>query len=113
MTQEDKRASKRIGRKFIMRVGADLKSRVPVWSLVSTHNFSASGALFTMDQEVKIGEQVWIKVHFLERVIDCRGRVVRFGPGFQKPLVLVGIVFESLEIGDKEFIEHFCSQFKE
>ncbi len=108
----DKREFKRIGRKFIMRVGTQLENLFPVWSLVSTHDFSAGGALFTMDQQVKEGDRVWIKIHFLERVIDCRGKVVRLAPGFQKPLVRVGVVFESLSDEDREFIERFCVQFE-
>ena len=115
MTQSDptadKRTFKRIGRKFIMRISVAQKGHAPVWSLVSTHDLSAGGALFTLDQNVKEGDRLWVKIHFLERVIDCKARVVRFTPGFQKPLVHVGVVFEALEEKDKEFIENFCGHF--
>ncbi len=110
---EDKRAFKRIRRQFVIRVGvADPKNGAPIWSMVSTHNFSAGGALFTLDQSVEEGEQLLIKIHFLERVIDCKARVVHFDLGFQKPLINVGIVFEALQDTDREFIEYFCDHFK-
>lgn len=110
---ENKRAFKRVTRQFVMRVRADLKSVVPVWSLVTTQDLSAGGALFTMDQVVHLKEQMAIKIHFLDRVIDCYGRVARLTPGFQKPLVQVGVVFESMQEKDKQFIEQFCSAFKQ
>ena len=112
-SEENKRAHKRITRQFIMRVRADLKSVVPVWSLVTTHNLSAGGALFTMDQPVQMKEQLAVKIHFLDRVIDCYGRVARLTPGFQRPLVQVGILFEQMQDKDKEFIEQFCLAYKQ
>ena len=112
-TPENKRAHKRIQRQFIMRVRADLKSIVPVWSLVTTHDLSAGGALFTMDQPAHLKEPMAIKVHFLDRVIDCRAVVARITPGFQKPLVQVGVIFESMQEKDREFIEQFCSAYKQ
>ena len=112
-SSENKRAFKRITRQFILRVRADLKCVVPVWSLVTTHDLSAGGALFTMDQAVRLQEDVAIKIHFLDRVIECRGRVVRLTPGFQRPLVQVGVVFENMQQKDKEFVEQFCSTYKQ
>ena len=108
----DNRAFKRVTRQFVMRVRADLKSIVPVWSLVTTQDLSAGGALFTMDQNVHLKEQLMIKIHFLDRVIECKARVVRLTPGFQRPLLQVGVLFEDMPEKDKEFIVNFCGTYK-
>jgi hypothetical protein len=107
----NKRAFKRIERKFVVRIATNVKSSAPDWSLVITHNFSAGGALFTLDRDVKEGEQLWVKFHFMDRVINCQAKVIRSVPGFREPLVQVGVVFEALRPEDKEFINNFCDQF--
>ena len=112
-SSENKRAHKRVIRQFIMRVRADLKSIVPTWSLVTSQDLSAGGALFTMDQQVQIKDLMQIKIHFLDRVIECNARVARITPGFQKPLIQVAVVFEAMQPKDKEFIEQFCLTYKQ
>jgi hypothetical protein len=103
----DKRSFKRIQRKFIMRVAVDDGNPWPRWSLVTTHNLSAGGALFTFDQPVKEGERLRFKLHFLDREIDCSGSVIRFEPGSQKPLVHMAVSFDWKNEKDREFIEEF------
>ena len=112
-TPENKRAHQRIIRQFIMRVRSDFKSIIPVWSLVTAHDLSAGGALFTMDQQVQLKDPLLIKIHFLDRVIECKAKVARITPGFQKPLIQVGVLFEGIPEKDREFIEQFCSTFKQ
>ena len=108
----NKRAHSRVVRQFIMRVRSDFKSIIPVWSLVTAHDLSAGGALFTMDQQVQQKDPLLIKIHFLDRVIECKARVARITPGFQKPLIQVGVLFEEMPEKDREFIKQACSTFK-
>ena len=108
----DKRAHRRVARQFVMRVRADLKSIVPVWSLVTTHNLSAGGVLFTTDQPAHLHEPVIVKIHFLDRIIECRARVARLTPGYQKPLLQIAAEFEDMPAKDREFIAHFCSTYR-
>ena len=96
-----------------MRFRADLEGVVTVWNLVTAHNLSAGGALFTTDENVRLNDQMWIKIHFLDRVIECKGRVVRQTPGSQRPLLQVGVIFEEIQKKDKEYIELFCASFKQ
>ncbi len=112
MSEENKRAHKRVARQFIMRVRTDLKSLIPVWSLVTAIDLSAGGALFTIDQPVHPKEHMAIKLHFLDRVIDCKARVARMTPGYQRPLVQVAVIFEEMQPKDKAFIEDFCSSYR-
>jgi hypothetical protein len=103
----DKRGQKRIARAFVMRVAVDDGNPWPKWSLVTTGNVSAGGALFVFDQPVKKGQLLYCKLHFLDRLIDCRARVARLTPGFQKPLLELAVIFEWESEKDRLYLEEF------
>ncbi len=96
-----------------MRVAIDDGNLWPNWSLVTTGNFSAGGALFVFDQPVKEGQKLYCKLHFFDRQIDCRARIIRFMPGFQKPLLQVAVSFEWDNEKDRHFVEEFSKSFQE
>lgn len=103
--KKDKRQFSRIQRAFLMRIAVDDGNPWPNWSLVSTHNLSAGGALFTFDQKVQAGQSLLCKLHFLDHEIDCRARVIRFEPGYQPPLVHLAVLFEGLTDQQKALVE--------
>ena len=108
----DKRAFDRIQRKFVLRVSAD-DSPWPLWSMVTTHNLSAGGAQFTIDQKLKVGQPLLIKLHFVDREIDCKGKVSRIADGFQNPLMNLAVTFEWGSEIDREYVEQFVKHYKE
>lgn len=109
----DERAFGRIHRSFIMRVAVDDGGPWPRWSLVTTHNLSAGGALFTFDQPVKVGDRLSINIHFLDYEIDCKGRVIRFEPAYREPLCHLAVLFEGLGTVEKEAIQKVSAQVNE
>lgn len=113
MSEADKRSSRRIGRTFVMRVAVDDGNPWPRWSLVTTHDFSAGGALFTVDQPLKKGQNLVCKIHFVTRQIDCKGKVIRLSDTFQKPLYQAAISFEWLDEKDRHYVEDFAKQYIE
>ena len=110
---EDKRASQRIERQFVLRVTVDEGNRGWGWSLVMTHDLSIGGALFTIDQELKEGQRLYFRLNFPDREIDCRGKVVRVIPGFKKPLTQLAVSFEWASSSDSDFVKKYTDQFKE
>ncbi len=113
MSGPEQRTSKRISRKFILRVAIDDGNPWPRWSLVTTHNISATGVSFTFDQAAKSGDILLLKIHFVDRVIDCKAKVSRISPGFQKPLVQLAATYMDLGDVDAKFIESFVKDYKE
>ena len=110
-TPEDKRGSRRIGRKFVMRVAVDSGVQWPVWSLVTTQDFSAGGALFTFDQPVTAGQKLVCKLHFADHIIDCKGKVIRFTG--QKGLIQVAMAFEWANESDRRAVEEFAKTYSD
>ena len=110
---EDKREARRIGRKFVMRVAVDDGNPWPNWSLVTTSNLSVGGTLFIFDQPVKVGQSLFCKLHFADRQIDCKAKVIRFVGTFQKPLVQVAVGFEWESEKDRVYVEEFAKRYKE
>ncbi len=111
MTQDDKRSSKRIKRTFVMRVALDDGNPWPRWSLVTTHDFSAGGALFTVDQPFVQGQALLCKIHFVARQIDCKAKVIRLSAAFQKPLIQAAVAFEWGDEKDRHYIEDFAKHY--
>jgi len=110
-SSEDKRSSKRIGRKFMMRVAPDDGNPWPSWSLVTTQDLSAGGALFTFDQAVTVGKRLFCKLHFADHIIDCKATVIRFTG--QKGLVEVAVTFEWASEKDRQAVETFAKLYLE
>ena len=106
----DKRFFKRLARRFILRVALDDGSLLPSWSLVTTDNLSVGGASFVFDQEVRPGQRLLFKLHFLEREIDCCGQVVRIKPVFQKPLAQLAVRFEWENEKDRAYVDEFSKR---
>jgi len=113
MSGADKRSSRRIGRTFVMRVAIDDGNPWPRWSLVTTHDFSVGGALFTVDQPLKKDQSLLCKIHFVTRQIDCKAKVIRLSDAFQKPLFQVGISFEWADEKDRAYVEDFAKNYIE
>ena len=113
MSESDKRSSRRIGRTFVMRVAVDNGNPWPRWSLVTTHDFSAGGALFTVDQPLKKDQDLVCKIHFVTRQIDCKGKVIRLSEAFRKPLYQVAITFEWADEEDRRYVEDFAKHYIE
>ena len=113
MTQEDKRSSRRIGRTFVMRVAVDDGNPWPRWSLVTTHDFSVGGALFTVEQPLKKGQTLLCKIHFVNRQIDCKAKVIRLSEAFRKPLYQAAIAFEWANEKDRGYVEDFAKHYIE
>ena len=113
MAPRDQRSSKRIARTFVMRVAVDDGNPWPRWSLVTTHDLSAGGALFTVDQPLKKGQFLVCSIHFVNRQIECRAKVTRLSEVYQKPLFQAGIAFVWADEKDRLYIEDFTKQYLE
>jgi hypothetical protein len=103
----DKREFQRLGRRFVMRVALNDGNPWPRWSLVTTHNLSAGGASFTFDQSAKEGDSLVCMLHFVDRVIECKAKVIRLEEGTQKPLLRIAVTFEGVSKENQEFIEDY------
>ena len=113
MNDEDKRSSRRIKRSFVMRVAVSDGNPWPNWSLVSTRDFSAGGALFILDQPVAEGQTLLCKIHFVGREIVCKAKVIRLTPTFQKPLAEAAIAFEWEDEKDRHYVDDFAKKYIE
>ena len=111
-TTDNKREFARIVRRFVLRVAVDDGNLWPKWSLVTTHNLSAGGALFIFDQPVKEGQGLHCRLHFVEREVECKARVIRCTHGFQKPLVEVAVAFEWATESDRVFVADFTRNIR-
>jgi len=109
---EDKRASLRIERQFVLRVTVDDGNPWSRWSLVMTHDLSVGGALFTIDQDVTEGQPLYFRLNFPDREIDCRGKVVRLIPGFKKPLTQLAVSFQWANAVDHDYVKEYTEQLK-
>ena len=96
-----------------MRVAVDDGNPWPRWSLVTTHDFSAGGALFTVEQPLKKGQHLVCKIHFVNREIDCKAKVIRMSEAFRKPLFQAAIAFEWADEKDRHYVEDFAKQYLE
>ena len=77
-----------------------------------THNISAGGAFFTIDQSLPLGQKLICKLNFPGKEIDCKAEVVRLGEGFTKPLAQMAVVFQWNTEQERQFVEEFTRKFK-
>lgn len=103
----EKRSAPRIPKRLIVRVA--LYGQEPLkWSYCTVQNLSASGILFTYDRVVPLGALLYFKITFLDRVIECQGRVMRFKGDEQAGGIRdIGAQFENLSILDVKYIREY------
>ena len=106
---DEKRSSKRIYRRFILRAAA-FGEQPLVWSYVTIHNLSATGAFFTFDRPVHIGDLLHFKIDFPDRVIECVGRIRRLAGAQDKKNRDVGASFEGIRPQDKRYIDAYVEK---
>ena len=106
---DEKRASRRIQRRFILRVAA-FGEQPPRWSYVTIRDLSSAGALFTYDRPAHVGLLMLFKVEFPGRVIECMGRIRRLGEMRDHGCQDVGASFEGMRAEDKKYIDEFVEK---
>lgn len=103
---EEKRRAPRVCRRFILR--AAVFGEEPLrWSVVTIHNLSASGVLFTFDKPAREGMLLCFKIDFPEKVIQCMGRVARVGGVHESVYHDVAAHLEGITPEDQSYIENF------
>ena len=106
---DERRAARRVRRRFILRVAA-FGEQPPLWSLVTIHNLSSTGALFTYDKPVRVGLLMLFRIDFPGRVIECMGRVRRLADAREHGCQDVGASFEGIRPQDKKYIDDFIEK---
>ncbi len=105
----EKRRAPRLYRRFILRAAA-FGERPLRWSLVTIHNLSADGALFTYDRRAYPGMLLHLKIDFPDRVIECMGRVVRVGGAHEGTHHDVAVRLEGIQSDEHAYIDSFIRQ---
>lgn len=103
---EEKRAAKRIHKRFILRA-AVFGEEPKRWSYVTILNLSSSGAYFTFDRPVPVGALLYFKIDFPDRVVECMGRVRRASDGSEGKFQNIGATFEGISAENKRYINEF------
>ena len=103
---QEKRRSPRLYRRFILRTAAFGEQPLR-WSLVTIHNLSSSGILFTYDKAVYEGMLLCFKIDFPDRVVECMGRVIRTGGVREGTFCDVAAQFEGMREDDRRYTDEF------
>jgi hypothetical protein len=102
----EKRRARRLTKRFILRVAA-FGDKPLRWSYVTIHNLSATGAMFTYDQQAYEGMLLHLRIDFPDRVIECLGRVVRMAGVREGQFHDVAVQIEGMTSGDRDYVEDF------
>ena len=106
---EEKRQSRRIHKRFILR--AAVFGEQPLrWSYVTIHNLSSSGSFFTFDRPVRVGDLLYFKIDFPDRVIECMGRVRRLTGLREGKFQDIGASFEGIRPEDRNYVDEFVDK---
>lgn len=108
---KEKRTHKRIVKRFIVRVGFISAAGGLGWDIVTVHNLSAGGILFSCDRSMAVGARLNFKITLPNsaNLIQSSGKVIRL----EKPqgLLLVPSVaaqFTNISSADGELIDQFA-----
>jgi hypothetical protein len=102
----EKRQAQRLFRRFILRVApfGDTPLR---WSHVTIHDLSATGAFFTFDRPAREGMQLYLKIDFPDRVIECVGRVARVAGSHTGKFRDVAVHISGMNVSDRKYVNDF------
>ena len=107
---EEKRETTRIRKRFVLRA-AIFGEKPLTWSYVTIHDISSSGTLFTFDRAVRIGDLMYFKIDFPDRVIECMGRARRLAGTREGKFHDVGASFEGIRPVDRDYIDEFVRKY--
>ena len=108
----ENREQNRVARPFTMSVAFREKGPWPTWSLVTARDLSASGTTFSCEQIFTQGDLLIFSIQFMDRLIECEGRVVRSTPRPGTLLVEVAARFEELAMSDRDYIARYCQRLR-
>lgn len=110
-TPQDNRRSKRIDRKFVLRVTPADGNPRPVWSLVTTQDFSVGGTVFLYDRPVREGDILSCKLQFADKQMQCKAHVIRFTG--RNTMWQVAVAFDWESEKDRQAIEELAKNYLE
>lgn len=111
MPFSEKRAHKRIVKRFIVRVGSRLKENKLVWDIVLVHNLSAGGIFFSCDRMMEMGKSLNFRITLpnAPNLIRCAGKVIRLEEPQGRFLVpSVAARFTNIKDDDGDLIDQFA-----
>ena len=105
----EKRKHVRIDKKILLKISQRWNESIPEWTMVTSKNIGAGGALFGCGGELRRGMPLYLTMYFPGHSVHCTAIVLRTSPGNHTSLQNVAVSFRGLEQEDIELIDAYAA----